>query len=109
MIEQEVNNLANSLGFHRLKDGAVVQVIVDGEPLEIRKTKGEIATHKGEASDPDINISMTESAFSNIKNSDNPIESIKMEYDEGNVTIEPKKGMIQLGLKGYKSLYDLLK
>lgn len=109
MTEEEIKNLANRLGFDVLKDGAVVQLSINDDSFEIRKTEGKILTHGGKAIDPDIIISMSKSAFSNIKNSDNPTESIKLEYERGNVIIEPKKSVIHLGLKGYKRLYDLFR
>ncbi|MDP4012551.1 MAG: hypothetical protein Q8R00_03005 [Candidatus Nanoarchaeia archaeon] len=69
----------------------------------------EIQTYKGQATDPDGQIRLSEESIATIINSEDPKAKAKELANQGLIGYTLYSGYTELFLKGYWSLYDTLK
>lgn len=111
VTEEHVAWLANEIGaykIHALPTGepALFSVSVDGADFSVTASGGVPVVTQGRADSPDLRITASRAAFTEIMNSQNLSQAIAGLYRSGAISIAVEKDEVTLALKGYKAIYD---
>lgn len=108
-----MNWVANELGAYGLHDSLlgeppVIETIVDEQTFTTTVKDGVPVTTENSAEKPDIRITLTYEAFSEMYSSTDLKTSTKSLYESNGIKVDLLKDTLTLLSKGYKAVYDNL-
>ncbi len=108
----EVLQFSNKLELFELKDGSIIELHISqsqSEVFTIYKENGKIYVEEGDASNEDIELWVTRSAFKELETTDDISYTIKRLDGEGKIAAIQKVSTWTLWRRGYKNLAERLK